>query len=363
MTGIGIYNSDITHIHFEPTSECNARCPQCVRTFFTTLKTTPMLNIEEWTPNDLKSVLEHDFFKNVKTVFVNGNVGDIVMHSNPKDLLSIIIDKKYKCNINTNGSAQPVEFWQWLGTQKNVTVEFGIDGLEDTHHLYRRNTRYDIVLRNAKEFINAGGHAQWMMTVFKHNQHQINECKKLSKELGFKKFISRNSVRFNAKKVSVVDKNFNHEYYLEPVNYSKLTCPEHLLKDKLHISPNNLQEKFNQTKIFNESTFIGPKEIDCKVSHNNTVFLSYDKRIWPCCFLGMAFYNNYGQNYDSLKYIFKNELDIDYNFNNVLKNDIFDIIHKFNLFKKIENSWNTECSHMCNSICSKKNSLVTQDIN
>jgi sulfatase maturation enzyme AslB (radical SAM superfamily) len=67
------------------------------------------------------------------------------------------------------------------------SVIFSIDGLADTHHLYR-GISYDKVMYNAKSFISSGGNAVWQYIVFKHNQHQIKEAKKECERLGFSEF-------------------------------------------------------------------------------------------------------------------------------------------------------------------------------
>ena len=43
-------------------------------------------------------------------------------------------------------------------------------------------------MENVDAFIGNGGSAFWEYLVFKHNQHQIEEARLLSKKLGFKKF-------------------------------------------------------------------------------------------------------------------------------------------------------------------------------
>ena len=81
------------------------------------------------------------------------------------------------------------EYWTKVGNVlknlKRHSVIFGIDGLSDTHHIYRRNTKYEDVINNAKAFIAAGGRANWQYIIFDHNKHQTEEAKHIAKELGF----------------------------------------------------------------------------------------------------------------------------------------------------------------------------------
>ncbi len=337
----GIYKNIIKKLHFEPTSACNARCPQCPRTFNTSLNTHPLLCIDEWKSNELKFVIEDPFFKDLETVLINGNYGDIVMHTDPKSIIEVFVNRGLFVDINTNGGAQSSEFWKWLGTQPNVLVQFGIDGLEDTHHLYRRNTVFSKIIQNAKTYINAGGTAKWIMTLFKHNAHQIEECRELAKTLGFNRFSTRESTRFSAEKLSISDKKFKHEYYLEP--YTKEN--QNIIKEeemydetwyKIHGDIDILKSfKHFQTKYDDPVT--------CTVSQDASVFLSYDRRLWPCCHTAIGFEQSYKQNimYDSIVNIFKEDIENDANFNNVLNHSIDTILNHNMLFRKIEKTWNT----------------------
>jgi MoaA/NifB/PqqE/SkfB family radical SAM enzyme len=346
---IGIYQN-IKEIHFEPTSDCNARCPQCPRNVHTSLDTNPKLKIDEWSVTDLEKTLNHKFFKDLHRFQINGNFGDIVMHSNPKSILEVIFSKKYKkVDINTNGGAQGIEFWKWLGSQGAI-VNFAIDGLDDTHHLYRRNTRYDVVLKNARAYIDAGGHAVWVTTLFKHNLHQEDEMKRLSTLYGFKEFKSRHSTRFQAKKLSVVDKNYDHEYYLEPADIS-LQIKN--IKEEDSRPPNDY--KFWRDKPMPQIQRYA-KAVECYAQEYQTIYLSYDKRIWPCCHIGIGFdlSKNFHWWNDTLLEIFKKDLKKDADFNNVIKHDIDQIVYKTKLFQRIENTWNTD--NVCTSCvmnCSK----------
>ena len=83
------------------------------------------------------------------------------------------------------------EWWRKLA-KENVKVTFGLDGLKDTNHPYRISTDFDKIISNANAFIGAGGFAKWHMLVFKHNEHQVEEARQMSKDLGFRKLIIQN---------------------------------------------------------------------------------------------------------------------------------------------------------------------------
>ena len=50
-------------------------------------------------------------------------------------------------------------------------------------------------MANAEAFILAGGSAQWDMLVYQHNQHQVDACEKLARDMGFKWFRAKVSKR------------------------------------------------------------------------------------------------------------------------------------------------------------------------
>ena len=100
--------------------------------------------------------------------------------------------------MNTNGGVQSTFFWHALGGLFNQPKDycvFSIDGLEDTNSIYRKNVNWDKLMSNAKAFIAAGGSAHWDMLVYRHNQHQVDECERLARDMGFTWFRAKVSRR------------------------------------------------------------------------------------------------------------------------------------------------------------------------
>lgn len=359
---LGIYEALPAKLHLEPTTRCNARCPQCPRTFAASMITDPRLKMVDWNPEELKTVLEDEFFKNLDSVLINGNYGDIVMHPNPKELIKVLLNRNLSLiTINTNGGALSSEFWSWLGSQKDIVVEFGIDGLKDTHHLYRRNTVFEVVLKNAKDFIDAGGHATWAMTVFKHNEHQIKECYDLAKDYGFKSFKQRPSTRFNSLgDYIVLDNNMKEAYRLEPASiiasrfkdkkkskYKKIEIPKAYEIDISEFKPpiSNLKSR----------------SIECLVANPLSVYLSASGKLYPCCWTA---YNHETSlmraiNSSFIETFFK-KLGYDKDFNDVRKNKISDII-SCGIFTEIENSWySNDQFDICKKTCALRSNMNYQ---
>ena len=74
-------------------------------------------------------------------------------------------------------------------------VVFSIDGLESTNETYRKNVKWSKLMNNAQAFIEAGGSAHWDMLVYRHNQHQVDECEQLARDMGFTWFRAKVSKR------------------------------------------------------------------------------------------------------------------------------------------------------------------------
>lgn len=303
------YSSKPRHIHLEPTRDCNARCPQCMRTDNCTLNTIPDLILDEVSATELGELLDTSSFNEVDEVLISGNYGDIMMHTHPKQLLEVLLERNIKVWMNTNGGAQSEEFWSWLGTT-GIEVEFGIDGLEDTHHLYRRNTRYDVVMKNAKIFIDAGGFAYCAMNVFRHNEHQKQDLARVCKELGFVDIKYRADERFGSSDgLACYDNKGNVTHYLHPTN--AFGTIKHKSKQSLGS--------------------IGCRVIDKPLLNKvaDSIYISGEMKTWPCCWMEMA-----------------KPLE-----NNNLREDSFDTINE-EFYQEISSKWDTPgCLDVCNRKC------------
>lgn len=234
---------DIKVLHLEPTTVCNARCPQCARE-------NPDLyddniNRAELTLGKCRELFSTEFIKNLDKMFMCGDFGDPVA---AKDTLKILkyfktINPSIVLGLNTNGSIQNKLWWTELASILDNPCDyaiFSIDGLEDTNHIYRKNVRWHKVIENAKAFIDAGGSAHWDMLVFKHNEHQIKEAENLAREIGFSFFRSKVSKRFATNPVEGLDAPVTFE--LPNINATHAIKCHALTEKSLYVSATG--EKF-----------------------------------------------------------------------------------------------------------------------
>jgi molybdenum cofactor biosynthesis enzyme MoaA len=311
---------DIRDVHLEISSLCNASCPWCPRTFwgypYNGGYPERNLSLEQ-----AKHIFNPEFLTQLTSIRINGNFGDIVMNTQGPDIVEYFFSQNpdLDISVSTNGAARDANFWTRLA-QTRAKVIFCLDGLEDTHHLYRQNTLWSTVIKNAKTFINAGGHAIWGMIAFDHNQHQIETCKQMSQDLGFQEFRLKNDGRDTA---PVFDNKGTLTHTLG--NYSGET---------------NFKVLFHQkttTDVLLEDivTDRTPKTcVNCETQRLKSIYISATGDVSPCCYTG--FYpHTYGKgqyhqavNAQLIPLIHKN---------NALEFELSDCIE---WFKSVEDSWN-----------------------
>jgi MoaA/NifB/PqqE/SkfB family radical SAM enzyme len=230
-------------LHLEPTDVCQAACPACARETDVEFDK----KIKHWlTVDDIKRILPEQFIGQLDKMFMCGNYGDPAA----SDALALFdyfrqVNSNIVLGMNTNGGIQSPSWWAELAERLNQPQDyavFSIDGLADTNHIYRKNVVWDKVIANATAFIQAGGNAHWDMLVYKYNEHQVDSCEQLAKDMGFKWFRAKVSKRPLADNLSY------------PINW---------------VTPT-------------EKT--GP--IDCFALNEKSIYVDAQGRISPCCWLG-----------------------------------------------------------------------------
>ncbi len=295
---------EIKEVHLEPTLKCNAICPQCARSVFGGA-VDPSLPQVGLNMDDMERIFDDELCSNLEHVLFCGTHGDPIASEvtlpGSKHLKSKGVGKIW---IYTNGSAQSTSWWQDLAntlSEKQDRVCFGIDGLEDTNHLYRIGTKFEKIMANAEAFIKAGGRARWEFLVFKHNEHQVEEAQTLAKKMGFKDFRIRKTSRFipqfhgySVPATPVVEKMNREEAEHFTKNFAKI--PNEDYKVKYHIYPPDNPEYKNESittqyrNIINEfgdlKTYAAKAPIECIYRGWKRIYVSGLVKLWPCCHIG-----------------------------------------------------------------------------
>ena len=280
---------DIRIIHLELTHRCNAACPMCARNIHGGA-INPDMPLSEMSLADIKAILLPDFIAGLKRIYACGNYGDPIVAKECIDVFRYLREHGPELNLclHTNGSARRPDWWRELAgvmQQGPHYLRFGIDGLEDTNHLYRRGTDWKTIMRSAETFIEAGGRAEWDFLVFKHNEHQVESARQLAQDMGFKEFFVRKTGRFlsageleTSDRFDVLDKKGQFEYWLEqPAN------PE-------YVNPafGNLEQV--KQRYGEYDTYLDQVEVNCKVAGaKGKMYLSAQGYALPCCWLGAVF--------------------------------------------------------------------------
>ncbi len=262
---------DIKSIQIDHTSRCNCMCPQCARVSEGIVN--PRMPIDELTVEDYKVIFPSTIIKQVELITQCGNYGDIVASNTILDCLEWLRENGSTAHINimTNGSARNMDWWKRLASiiDLNGRVIFGIDGLEDTNHLYRVNASWNKIMENASTYIANNGRARWDYLIFDHNQHQVEEAEKLAREIGFESFYVKNTSRFINDKNYLTGKVSEEETLKQPTDEKyRSTSSEKFV---------NIIDKHNTWENYiNETT------IDCKFQKQSALFVDFQARLWPC---------------------------------------------------------------------------------
>jgi len=272
------YNS-VRSVHLEISTRCNAACPLCPRNI-AGYDTELGYPIHDMTLSEAKQIFPREFVAQLSDILINGNFGDFVTARDNVDIVRYFVESnpKIKILISTNGGARP-NIWSELGRIPNVQIGFAIDGMAGTHELYRRNTRWQTVIDNAKKFIDAGGYAIWRMIKFDHSQDQIEQCRQLSEQLGFKEFDLLYDGRDST---PVYDKNGRFEYKIGEsridVDYPETVDVWQAWTDP-GADPEHRKQQYKFIPIKNK--------IDCESNKKKQIYVTATGEVYPCCWLGM----------------------------------------------------------------------------
>jgi len=261
---------DIKQVHLEITNNCQASCPMCNRNIDGGLE-NPLIKATEWSLKDFKRIMTPDLLNQINGYYYCGTFGDPILNNSLIDMChySTEVAPNVNLTIHTNGGARNVDWWKRLANvmPKDHRVVFALDGLDDTHHLYRIGTQFQTVIRNSRTFISEGGIAEWVFIKFKHNQHQVDQARAMSEELGFRYFTVKNSSRFIIDpRQRVVDRDGNFTHYVEPATDTPLVF-------------------IDKSAIKEYKTIVDSSIITCKAQNDKEIYIDAYKDFYPCCWM------------------------------------------------------------------------------
>lgn len=318
--------NNVTDIDLECTTFCNLKCPECNRTIDED-NLSSILNTTHITLENCKTWFKPTELINLTDVRFCGAIDEALMNPELTDILDFFLDEFNSVNyidIRTNGAVRTPEFWTKLVNHlppKHIIV-FGLDGLEDTNHIYRIGAKWEKIINNAKAFISAGGIASWQFIEFEHNKHQIEEAKQLAKELGFKEFRLISSTR------PTMTENLDHVRKDDKVSalvkgvpeVKKESAPVEKKKNKglvvmdktaelyMSLQKKNILEQEKPKDNAQELVLVNRKKpkkektgIQCENQGKcgNRILVNALAQVTPCCFLNGFFQQPYAFNKDA----------------------------------------------------------------
>jgi MoaA/NifB/PqqE/SkfB family radical SAM enzyme len=265
---------EIQQIQIELTTRCNARCPMCMRNYrgFDHNGGYPET---ELSLSDIQKILSQVDLTHIREVRFNGNLGDFGLASDGQAIVHWLLDQGVGVYISTNGSMRTPSWWAKLA-RPGVVIGFALDGLADTHSLYRQDTDWHTVIKNATAFIQAGGTAIWRFIPFDHNRHQEQQCQQLARELGFARFENINDGRDNGPVYTRVG-DFSH-WLGEPWNNTDVE-PDIISMVQSHIT-------WFDASTVKSSKDITPLDIGCNHKRSRELYITANGEVYPCCYLG-----------------------------------------------------------------------------
>jgi MoaA/NifB/PqqE/SkfB family radical SAM enzyme len=263
-------------IQFELSNLCNALCLGCVRTDTTNynesksiIKDKKLVSLETF-----EKLTSDPLMSSVELLEFCGTIDEPLMHPEFFEILEIAkkINTNFKIVIHTNASLRPKKDWtrlaKLLKTFKSHRILFSIDGIDEQHEFYRQKTNYKKIIENAQSFISAGGFAVWQYLVFPWNTHQVDQAKEISQTLGFREFVTRID-RSGISRLSVAD-----------------------IKKIKSLDRKKDQDQNDVEKLIESRKSIQNYSITCRYRDEGMYFMSYDSRLWPCCFISNGFLAN-----------------------------------------------------------------------
>ena len=263
-------------IQIEITNRCQASCPMCPRNIHGGI-TNPLLELNDWTYDAFVKIFTEEVLSQLRLINFCGDFGDPILNH---DLIAMCYylsktSPDIQVQIHTNGGARNASWWTALANSLpvNHSVVFALDGLADTHSVYRIGTEFDKVLYNASDFIQAGGNAEWCFIRFKHNAHQVKQAQALSVELGFKNFVVKNSKRFS-RPFPVVDKEGQFLYNIEQPEDTPI-------------------EFVGKSQVAGHQQWRNADKINCQSLKDKELYIDAHYLLSPCCMIGAFLYTNY----------------------------------------------------------------------
>lgn len=374
------WHDQFENIQIDATSYCNAKCASCIRNINGSINVEG-LKLEHLPLEVLRRMFHVDLKdKYLDVISFNGVYGDACMHPDLIEIIDIINVSHPEADIviSSNGSLRSATWWKKLAKSLNrfhkSFVIFAVDGLEDTHSIYRRNTDFNKIIENMRAYIGAGGNARMVTTIFDHNSHQLDELQSLAESLGCHSFVKRRSF---VDAVTVFDDNGDRVPNAIPITAPKLgnykqaiPFPKNIARRKEYLLKRNeyvtQSLKDNTTKP--RVAYVEQPEYNKCIWHKQNRMIQLDPwgHVWPCCWIGKnghdfeSHIKKHGHKWPNTEFLdnnveFRKNSGFDLEFHNINNNSLKTILSESVWFNKtLPESFTKDPYFYCKDNCGMK---------
>ncbi len=288
----------VEEIHVEITNKCNAACPMCNRNIFGAIN-RPGPGLSEWSLEDIDKVFSKEL-PNLQRVYFCGTHGDPIASRYLFEAIRAAKDRNLQIEIFTNGSLKTDEWWKKFVSilDKRDRITFGVDGVE-TNHLYRQNTNIDKILSHMSICCAGDVKVRWDFLAFKHNEHEIENCKTLAANMGVTDFRIRRTPRFDTfDPYPVMNSKKEITHYLEPPVEKDMQHPSHEKMKSITQSKSAFSEEKIKDILESQASVIDfsivdyePVEkksqwsINCIYQESKKIYVNSRLEVFPCCYI------------------------------------------------------------------------------
>ena len=240
--------NEVEYIEIGLVNKCQLKCPLCTRNKKIFNELDKFNKPHELDYGTLISFL--DKLINLETINLVGATTEPFLYYRIEDLICYIKKRNVNVIISTNGMSD-IDFEKINNVlTKTDKIKWGIDGsTQKIYKKYRRGGNLKKVLNNKSKLENAYNVLQFIL--FKHNESDLDDIKKLSIENKFDDLLIENCYDFN--------KDNYDEYDID-------------------IKPIEIIEKLYKT-------LKSRRNIVCNSIEGNEIYLNYTGEIFPCCHL------------------------------------------------------------------------------
>tara|TARA_B100001057_G_scaffold227362_1_gene227734 strand:+ start:3682 stop:4788 length:1107 start_codon:yes stop_codon:yes gene_type:complete len=353
----------ITRLQLEVTNYCNAGCPQCARVNYLSKKFTEAetvyprrINSNHFDLDKYKQILHNDTWGSLKYIHFCGNYDEPTIHPQFIDMLEHTMAwlqqnkiKDLSVNVSTNGGARDSEFWQKIGELSKkyqnigckLTVIWGIDGLQDTNHIYRIGVAWNKLMNNVQAYHKMGGISCWQWIRFQHNEHQLSWAQQNYKQLGFESFYIIGTDRDVAQK-----KNELLQQQEKIPSFSRKKIEAHIKNDIINTTVAHTDQK-NQS--FSQ---IHCKALDHHSTIKRSIYIDAQGHVMPCCWMG----TDYSKHQAEQSFLGDATPDS----HNIYQYDSVGECLKSPYFTQLIDSWQDKSYSICATYCTAHKDPYTQ---